>query len=64
MSLSYKHQQPATHLFWFLNGSLIRETVENHQFAVELNPGAYKLTVQDEEGFVRSIAFTAYKKET
>jgi len=61
---SAKHQQPATHLFWFLNGSLIGETVENHQFPVELNPGAYKLTVQDEEGFVRSISFSAYKKET
>lgn len=61
---SAKHQQPATHLFWFLNGSLIGETVENHQFPVGLNPGAYKLTVQDEEGFVRSISFTAYKKES
>jgi len=61
---SAKHQQPATHLFWFLNGSLIGETVENHRFPVGLNPGAYKLTVQDEEGFVRSISFTAYKKES
>jgi penicillin-binding protein 1C len=61
---SAKHQRPSTHLFWYLNGSLIAETVNEHTHPVELEPGAYNLTVQDEEGFTRGIRFTAYKRDT
>ncbi len=60
--LSAVHQQPAAHLFWYLNGSLIGETTGTHEMPIELNPGAYKLTVQDEEGFSRTATFTAYKR--
>jgi penicillin-binding protein 1C len=59
---SAKHQRPSEHLFWYLNGSLIGETVEYHELSVELDAGSYRLTVQDEEGFTRSISFDAYKK--
>ena len=52
------------HLFWYLDGDLIGETVNNHQFAIELDPGSYTLSVQDEEGFIRTVSFTAFKKDT
>ncbi len=61
---SAKHQRPSEHLFWYLNGSLIGETVEYHELSVELDAGSYRLTVQDEEGFTRSVSFGAYKKKT
>ena len=61
--LSAKHQHPSMHLFWYLNGSLIGETVERHELVVDLNPGEYRLTIQDEEGFTRTVAFEAYRKE-
>jgi penicillin-binding protein 1C len=60
--LSARHQRPSTHLFWYLNGSLVGETVGTHQYAVDLEPGFYRLTVQDEEGFTRTVRFTAYTK--
>jgi len=59
---SAKHQTPSTHVFWYLNGSLVGETVGTHECTVDLDPGAYTLTVQDEDGFSRTAAFTAYKK--
>ncbi len=62
--LSAKHQHPSMHLFWYLDGDLIGETVDHHQFAVELEPGSYTLSVQDEEGFMRTVSFTAFKKDT
>ena len=33
------------------------------QFAHALEPGSYKLTVQDEEGFIRTVSFRAFKKD-
>lgn len=59
---SAKHQRPSEHLFWYLNGTLIGETIGYHELAVELDAGPYRLTVQDEEGFTRSVSFDAYKK--
>lgn len=61
--LSAVHERPSTHVFWYLNDKLVRETVGRHEFALELRPGSYRLTVQDEEGFSRSAAFVAYRKE-
>ncbi len=58
------HQAPAKHVFWYLNGSLVGETIEKHECTVDLAPGDYTLTVQDEDGFSRSAAFTAYKKNS
>jgi penicillin-binding protein 1C len=58
-----KHQQPSTHLFWFLDGSFIGETKNEHNFPIDLDPGSYKLTVQDEAGFSRTVFFDAYKKD-
>lgn len=61
---SAKHQRPSEHLFWYLNGSLIGETVEHHELSVELDEGSYRLTVQDEEGLTRTVSFDAYKNKT
>jgi len=61
---SAKHQRPSEHLFWYLNGSLIGETVEHHELPVELDEGSHRLTVQDEEGFKRTVSFAAYKKNS
>ncbi|UCG51700.1 MAG: penicillin-binding protein 1C [Candidatus Latescibacterota bacterium] len=61
--LSAKHREPSTHLFWFLNGSFVGETVGHHECPIDLDPGSYKLTIEDEDGFSRSVTFTAYKKD-
>ena len=58
------HQRPETHLFWYLNDSFIGETVDHHQLARDLEPGEYRLVVQDEEGFTREVQFKAYKKSS
>ena len=57
-----KHQRPETHLFWYLNDSFAGETVDHHQLAMDLEPAEYRLVVQDEEGFTRSVEFSVYKK--
>jgi len=59
---SAKHQQPSIHLFWFLDNSFLGETIAIHEMAVDLRSGKHRLTVQDEEGFVRTIKFQAFKK--
>jgi penicillin-binding protein 1C len=59
---SAKHQHPSINLFWYLDGSFLGETTMYHQLAVDLKSGAHKLVVQDEEGFQRSVSFSAYKK--
>ena len=58
-----KHERSATHLFWYLNGDLVGETAGTHECAVDLGPGEYTLTVQDETGLSRSARFSAYRKE-
>ena len=57
-----KHQQTHARCFWFLNDHYLDETVGNHSLAMDLDPGNYRLTVQDQEGFTKSVQFTAYKK--
>ena len=58
-----KHERSATHLFWYLNGRLVGETAGAHECSVDLPPGEYTLTVQDETGLSRSARFSAYRKE-
>jgi penicillin-binding protein 1C len=58
-----KHQRSATHLFWYLNGDLVGETAGTHECAVDLGPGDYTLTVQDENGLSRSARFSAFRKK-
>jgi penicillin-binding protein 1C len=58
-----KHQRPATHLFWYLNGDLVGETAGTHECPVDLAPGDYTLTVQDENGLSRSARFSAFRKK-
>ncbi|MBN1783330.1 penicillin-binding protein 1C [bacterium] len=60
--LSVKHQQHHAACFWFLNGRYVAETQSVHELAMDLDPGAWHLTVQDDEGFSRSVDFTVYKK--
>jgi penicillin-binding protein 1C len=62
--LAVKHNQPSTQLFWYMNGALIGKTIKRHRIAVDLDPGMYDLTVQDEEGFTKSVSFSAYKKKS
>jgi penicillin-binding protein 1C len=58
-----KHQRPATHLFWYLNGDLVGETAGTHECSVDLAPGEYTLTVEDENGLSRSARFSAFRKK-
>lgn len=60
---SAKHQRSSEHLFWYLNGILIGETEGNHELPFELEAGDYTLTVQDEEGFKRTVSFEAYRQK-
>ena len=62
--LAAKHNQPSTQLFWYINGALIGTTHYQHQLPITLDPGKYKLTVQDEEGFTKSVSFSTYKKDS
>jgi penicillin-binding protein 1C len=62
--LAVKHNRPSTQLFWYMNGALIGTTINRHLLAVDLDPGRYDLTVQDEEGFTKSVSFSAYKKKS
>ncbi|MBN2001062.1 penicillin-binding protein 1C [candidate division KSB1 bacterium] len=61
--LSAKHQQSNSTLFWFLNEKYLGETTGLHEMAVDLESGKYKLVVQDEEGFTKSVVFTIYRAE-
>ncbi len=58
-----RHQRPDATLFWILDGVLIGETQIQHELAVDLFPGEHRLTIEDTEGFIRSVRFTAYRKE-
>ena len=62
--MTARHQHPDTRLFWFVNHHFIGETVEHHELAVSFDPGQYTLVVQDEEGFIQSVQFSVFKKET
>ncbi len=61
---SARHQRPGGYLFWYLDGKLIGETSGNHELTVDLEEGAYTLTVQDEEGFKRTASFEAYRNRS
>ncbi|HDQ46145.1 MAG TPA: penicillin-binding protein 1C [bacterium] len=59
-----RHQHPDAVLFWILDGTIIGEPRHRHELAVDLFPGVHRLTVQDTEGFSRTIRFTAYRRES
>jgi penicillin-binding protein 1C len=61
---SARHQRPSERLFWYLDGILIGETAGNHELPVDLEEGGYTLTVQDEEGFKRTVSFEAYRNRS
>jgi len=61
--LSARHQRSDARLFWFLDSNFLGETTLNHQFTIDLAPGAHVLTVQDDEGFIKKVRFSAYKRE-
>lgn len=44
------HQQPQEKVFWHLNGQYIGQTQTFHQMALNLQPGDYRLHVEDQEG--------------
>lgn len=49
-------------LFWFVNKNYLGETVGEHRLAVDLAPGEYRLTVQDQEGSHASVGFGIRKR--
>ncbi len=55
-----RHQNPGMRLFWYLNGHFAGETSEHHELALEIEPGNYRLFVQDEEGFARTREFQVF----
>jgi len=60
--LAAKHQQAGMHCFWYLNNHFVGETVNAHETSLSLDPGPYTLTVEDEEGFSRTVQFSVFKK--
>jgi penicillin-binding protein 1C len=56
------YQRPAGQLFWYLNGRFIAETNEQHNLALDLDAGAYKLVIQDSEGASAGVSFRIYKR--
>lgn len=61
--LSAKHQQPASQLFWFIDGEFLGETINLHQYTIDIPPGKHKLTIQDDEGYIKSVNFSVFKSE-
>ncbi len=61
--LSAKHQRPSVHLFWYIDKQFIGETIDIHTMPCDLKPGKHTLTVQDEEGFIRRVSFSSYRKK-
>ncbi len=61
--LSARHQRNEAQLFWFLDGNFMGETTTIHQFTVDLAPGIHVLTVQDDEGFIKKVQFSAFKRD-
>jgi penicillin-binding protein 1C len=55
-------QRPGTHLFWYLDGGFLAETVGQNTIAVDLQAGKHKLAVQDGEGETEVVRFEAYRK--
>jgi len=59
-----RHHQPASNLFWYLNGNLVGNTRGDHSLSLKLDKGIFRLTVQDEEGFSKTVKFSAFKNES
>ena len=61
---SAKHHQPHTRIFWYLDGSYLQDTLQNHEFPYPVAPGRHRLTIQDEDGYLQSVSFSVFQKET
>ena len=48
--LEVAHQQPRKKLYWHLNGEYIGHTEDFHQKPLQVEPGAYRLLIEDEDG--------------
>ncbi|HUI93771.1 MAG TPA: penicillin-binding protein 1C [Chitinivibrionales bacterium] len=57
-----EYQRPSGHLFWYLDGEFLAETVVQHNVAVDLQEGKHKLAVQDGEGETEVVRFRAFRK--
>jgi len=57
-----QYQGGGARLFWYLDGSFLAETLENHSVAVDLAGGKHRLVVQDEEGSTASVRFSSFRK--
>ncbi len=57
--LKAAHSNSRVCLFWYLNGTYLGRTKENHELAVNLLQGNHKLTLIDEEGHRRQMVFSA-----
>ncbi len=62
--LSAKHQHPSSQLFWFIDGKFLGETINLHQYTIDITPGKHKLTIQDDEGYIKSVDFSVFKSES
>jgi penicillin-binding protein 1C len=56
-------QRPGGHLFWYLDGGFLAETVGQNTIAVDLQAGKHKLAVQDGEGETEVVRFEAFRKK-
>ncbi|MBN2413005.1 penicillin-binding protein 1C [candidate division KSB1 bacterium] len=62
--LSARHQHPSSQLFWFIDGKFLGETINIHQYTIDILPGKHKLTIQDDEGYIKSVVFSVFKSES
>jgi len=58
-----EYQRPSGHLFWYLDGSFLAETIGQHSIAVDLPSGKHRLAVQDGDGATEFIRFSAFRKK-
>ncbi|MBD3315129.1 MAG: penicillin-binding protein 1C [Chitinivibrionales bacterium] len=57
-----RHQRSNAHLFWYLDGNFVAETEGIHTPAIDLPAGHHTVVVQDEEGFLRTVSFWAFRR--
>ena len=56
------HRQRESTLYWHLDGSYVGQSVHVHQLSLQPSEGAHTLTVMDQDGNSRSIAFSIVYK--
>ena len=57
------HRQPASVVYWHLDGNYMGMTQQAHQLALSLNTGRHTLTLMDESGEVLVRPFTVLSKQ-